>query len=135
MKKDFLEAKALNKIMLIGRCATEPTDNRTDYARFRLAVSNHYKTRAGEKRENVEYFNIVAFGTIASRVTGMIRVGTTCYVEGRLQSQKYQDKNNVNRTSYSVICNAIQIVKDGADITQHSNNQTQPYEARTPEIL
>ena len=129
MKKDFLEKKALNKIMLIGRCATEPTDNRTDYARFRLAVSNHYKTRAGEKRENVEYFNIVAFGSIASRVTGMIRVGTTCYVEGRLQSQKYQDKNNVNRTSYSVICEKIQVTSGGKDYTQHLDDVPEEAEA------
>ena len=119
----------MNKIMLIGRCATEPTDNRTDYARFRLAVSNHYKTRAGEKRENVEYFNIVAFGTIASRVTGMIRVGTTCYVEGRLQSQKYQDKNNVNRTSYSVICEKIQVTSGGKDYTQHLDDVPEEAEA------
>ena len=128
----------MNKIMLIGNIATEPLA-KDNYARIRVAVNNHF-THNGEKKTATEFFNAVGFGNMVKRMSGMCKVGTKVYLEGKLQSRKYTDSNNINRTSWSVIVSNIQILKDGETLereeeSQHLDNDPDPYDVRVPDTI
>jgi single-strand DNA-binding protein len=104
----------LNKIMLIGNLGRDPelsylTDG-TAVARFSLAVNRTYKTASGDKREETEWFNIVAWRSLAERSNQYLRKGSKVYVEGRLTQRKYTDKNGVERTSIEVVANDLQFL-------------------------
>src|ERR1700692_3188450 len=97
----------LNKIMLIGNLGRDPEMNYTPsgvaVTKFSLAVSRNIKASTGEKREETEWFNIVAWRQLAETCNTYLRKGSKVYIEGRLSQRKYTDKNNVERTSLEVI--------------------------------
>ncbi len=104
----------LNKIMLIGNLGKDPelqvTSDGTPYTRFSLAVNRSYKTNSGEKREETEWFNIVAWRHLAELTERYLHKGSKVYIEGRLTQRKYTDKNGIERTAVEVIANDIQFL-------------------------
>src|SRR5438067_13274143 len=96
----------LNKIMLIGNLGRDPelnvTSDGTPVTRFSLAVSRNYKTSSGEKREETEWFNVVAWRQLAEICERYLHKGSKVYIEGRLTQRKYTDKNGLERTSVEV---------------------------------
>ncbi len=104
----------LNKIMLIGNLGKDPelqvTSDGTPYTRFSLAVNRSYKTNSGEKREETEWFNIVAWRHLAELTERYLHKGSKVYIEGRLTQRKYTDKNCIERTAVEVIANDIQFL-------------------------
>ena len=96
----------LNKIMLIGNLGRDPelnvTSDGTPVTRFSLAVSRNYKTSSGEKREETEWFNIVAWRQLAETCERYLHKGSKVYIEGRVTQRKYTDKNGLERTSVEV---------------------------------
>ena len=104
----------LNKIMLIGNLGRDPelqvTSDGTPFTRFSLAVSRNYKTNSGEKREETEWFNIVAWRQLAEICERYLHKGSKVYIEGRLTQRKYTDKNGQERTSVEVIANDMEML-------------------------
>ncbi len=96
----------LNKIMLIGNLGRDPelqvTSDGTPFTRFSLAVSRTYKTNSGEKREETEWFNVVAWRQLAETCERYLHKGSKVYIEGRVTQRKYTDKNGMERTSVDV---------------------------------
>src|SRR5260370_8784951 len=93
----------LNKIMLIGNLGRDPelqvTSDGTPFTRFSLAVSRTYKTNSGEKREETEWFNVVAWRQLAETCERYLHKGSKVYIEGRVTQPNYTDKNAVHRPS------------------------------------
>src|SRR6267154_1736244 len=108
----------LNKIMLIGNLGRDPelqvTSDGTPFTRFSLAVSRNYTTKSGEKREETEWFNIVAWRQLAETCERYLHKGSKVYIEGRLQTRKYTDRNGVERTSVDVIASDMQMLDSKA---------------------
>ena len=104
----------LNKIMLIGNLGRDPemnyTQNGTALTKFSLAVSRSYKTSSGEKRDETEWFNIVAWDKLAETCNQYLHKGVKVYIEGRLTQRKYTDKEGNQRTAVDVIANDMQIL-------------------------
>ncbi len=104
----------LNKIMLIGNLGRDPemnyTPSGTAVTKFSLAVSRTYTTSAGEKRDETEWFNIVAWNKLAETCNTYLHKGSKVYIEGRLTQRKYTDKNGVERTAIDVIANDMQML-------------------------
>jgi single-strand DNA-binding protein len=96
----------LNKIMLIGNLGRDPelqvTPDGTPVTKFSLAVSRSYKSRAGEQKDETEWFNIVAWRQLAETCEKYLHKGSKVYVEGRLSQRKYTDREGVQRTSIDV---------------------------------
>ena len=96
----------LNKIMLIGNLGKEPelqvTSDGTPFTRFSLAVSRNYTTKSGERREETEWFNIVAWRQLAETCERYLHKGSKVYIEGRVTQRKYTDKNGLERISVDV---------------------------------
>jgi len=111
----------LNKIMLIGNLGRDPelqvTSDGTPFTRFSLAVSRNYKTSSGEKREETEWFYIVAWRQLAEICERYLHKGSKVYIEGRLTQRKYTDREGVQRTSVEVIANDMQMLDSKAAST------------------
>ena len=104
----------LNKIMLIGNLGRDPEMNYTPsgvaVTKFSLAVSRNIKSSTGEKREETEWFNIVAWRQLAETCNTYLRKGSKVYIEGRLTQRKYTDKNGVERTAIDVVANEMEML-------------------------
>ena len=104
----------LNKIMLIGNLGKDPelnvTQEGTPVTKFTLAVNRNTKTSTGEREKETEWFNIVAWRQLAEICERYLHKGSKVYIEGRLQTRKYTDRNGVERTAIDVIANDMQML-------------------------
>ena len=104
----------LNKIMLIGNLGRDPelnvTAEGTPVTKFSLAVSRNTKTSTGERKEETEWFNIVAWRQLAEICERYLHKGSKVYIEGRLTQRKYTDREGVQRTSVEVIASDMEML-------------------------
>ena len=89
--------KGLNKVMLIGAVEGDPelrhTPNGRPVATFTIVVPRSWVTGESEEREENEWFNIVAWNNLAELVDDQLSQGQQVYVEGRLQTRRWQDNS------------------------------------------
>jgi len=104
----------MNKIMLIGNLGRDPemnyTPSGTAVAKFSLAVNRVTKSATGERQEETEWFNIVAWQQLAERCSTYLKKGQKVFIEGRLATRKYTDKNGVERTAVEVIASDMEFL-------------------------
>jgi single-strand DNA-binding protein len=104
----------LNKIMLIGNLGRDPeltvTGDGVPLARFSLAVSRNYKSSSGERKEETEWFNIVAWRQLAEVCDKYLHKGSKVYIEGRVQQRKYTDREGAQRTAFDVVASDMQML-------------------------
>src|SRR6266480_3331991 len=100
--------------MLIGNLGRDPemnvTADGTPFTKFTLAVNRRVKSSSGERHEETEWFNIVAWRQLAETCNTYLHKGSKVYIEGRLTQRKYTDKNGIERTSVEVITNDMQML-------------------------
>jgi single-strand DNA-binding protein len=113
----------LNKIMLIGNLGRDPemnvTADGTPFTRFTLAVNRRTKSSSGERHEETEWFNIVAWRQLAETFNTYLHKGSKVYIEGRLTQRKYTDKNGVERSTVEVAASDMEMLTPKA--TQSSS--------------
>lgn len=94
---------ALNKVMLMGNLTRDPeirvTPKGTSICQFSLAINREYKTESGEKREDVLFVDIEAWGKQGETVAKYCTKGRPLYVEGRLRLDQWEDKNTKEKRS------------------------------------
>jgi single-strand DNA-binding protein len=104
----------LNKIMLIGNLGRDPelqvTGDGTPVTKFSLAVSRTFRSSAGERKEETEWFNIVTWRQLAETCERYLHKGSKVYIEGRLQQRKYTDRDGIGRTSVEVIASQMEML-------------------------
>src|SRR5690348_2265580 len=98
----------LNRIFLIGNLGRDPemnyTEKGTAITKFSLAVSRTQRNKeTGENQKETEWFNIVTWEKLAETCNNYLHKGSKVFIEGRMQSHKYTDKNGVERTAWDVI--------------------------------
>lgn len=86
----------LNRVQLIGRLGKDPESKFTPtgkkVAHFSLAVSNRWKDKSGETKESTEWVNIEAWGRLGEVCQEYLKKGSLVFLEGRLQTDRYEDK-------------------------------------------
>ena len=91
----------MNKIIVIGNLGRDPemryTPNGQAVTSFTMASNRSYTTAAGERREETEWFNVSAFGKLGELCNQYLAKGRQVFVEGRLRSRTYQDRNGQTR--------------------------------------
>ena len=101
----------LNKIMVIGNVGTDPemryTPSGSPVTSFRLATNRRYNTQDGERREETEWFTIVAWSQLAEQVNQYLTKGRRAYVEGRLHSHSYQGNDGQMRFRNEIIADRV----------------------------
>lgn len=104
----------LNKIMLIGNLGRDPdlsyTPSGKAIAKFSLAVSRRRRDESGEQREETTWFNIVAWERLAETCNTYLHKGSKAYIEGRMTSRKYTDKDGIERTVWDVVASEMEML-------------------------
>ena len=110
-------AGSLNKVMLIGNLGADPevraTPNGAQVANFRVACTETWKDQSGQRQERTEWVTIVAWRQQAEIAQKYLRKGSKVYVEGKLQTRQWEDKNGGGkRYATEVLCDNF-IMLDG----------------------
>ena len=108
-------ARGINKAILIGNLGNDPdiryTASGTAIANISLATAESWRDKnSGEQQERTEWHRIVFFGRLAEVVGEYLRKGSQIYVEGRIQTRKWQDKEGNDRYSTEVVANEMQML-------------------------
>jgi single-strand DNA-binding protein len=102
---------SLNKIMLIGNVGTDPemrfTANGNPVTSFRVATSRSYTTSEGERRQETEWFTIVAWKKQAESCNQFLTKGQRVYVEGSLRTRSWEGRDGQKRVTAEVIANRV----------------------------
>lgn len=111
-------AKSLNKVMLIGNLGKDPetryTASGVAVATFTIATNESWKDQEGNLQERTEWHNIVAWRKLAEICGEWLKKGKKVYIEGRIQTRSYDDKNTGAKKYITEIVADTMIMLDGA---------------------
>lgn len=104
----------VNKVLIIGNLGKDPEirtlESGTKLARFPVATNENYRDRNGEWQTLTEWHDIVAWRQLADKAD-KLKKGMLVYIEGKLSSRKYTDKNNIERYRTEVVANYFRILE------------------------
>jgi len=125
-------AGSVNKVILIGNLGKDPEvrhlENGAAVANFSIATSENYKDRkTGEKVSQTEWHNIVAWRGLAEIAEKYLKKGAKVYIEGKLKTRTWQDKEGNNRYSTEIITDNLTMLGSTVD-SMASSNQVTPIE-------
>lgn len=105
----------LNRVMLIGRLGKDPElrymPNGKAVVNFSIATSENWKDRdTGDKQERTEWHNIVAFEKLAEIIAEYQRKGSQVFIEGKLRTRKWQDKDGKDRYTTEIVASGMQML-------------------------
>lgn len=127
----------LNKVMLIGNLGTDPemryTANGNAVTTFRMAVSRTYTGSDGERKEETEWFSVVAWNKLAETVSQYLQKGRSAYVEGRLQTRSWEGQDGQTRYRTEVVANTIQFLDRAQAAPNFEESAPQPSQEEAPE--
>ncbi|WP_019584038.1 single-stranded DNA-binding protein [Thioalkalivibrio sp. ALE16] len=108
-------ARGVNKVILLGNLGADPekreTPNGVTVTNLRLATSEQWTDKnSGEKRENTEWHRVVMFGRLADIAAQYLSKGSQVYIEGKIQTRKWQDQSGNDRYSTEVVANDMQLI-------------------------
>ena len=124
-------ANDLNRWQGIGRLGTDPTSRYTKdggaVVSFSIACGQSWKDKnSGEKKEKTEWVNITAFGKLGEICAQYLKKGSQVYIEGRLQTDKFTDKETgKERYSTKVVAETMQMLGGRTDAKQEKEPQTE----------
>jgi single-strand DNA-binding protein len=127
-KEEFMSS--LNKVMLIGRLGRDPevrhTPEGTAVASFSLATSEFWTDKNGTRQERTEWHNIVAWNKLAELSRRYLAKGRQVYVEGRIRTRDWDDKEGNKRRTTEIIATQILFMGSRADQAEVSPVQAAP---------
>jgi single-strand DNA-binding protein len=119
----------INKVILVGNLGANPelksTNSGMSVSSMRLATSDRKKDGAtGDWVDVTEWHTVTVFGATADNCCKFLEKGRQIYVEGRLQTRKWQDKEGKDRWSTEIVANKVKFLgsKNGASVGSHDEN-------------
>ena len=108
-------ARGVNKAILIGNLGNDPdmryTAGGAAVANISIATAESWRDKeTGEQQERTEWHRVVAFGRLAEIIGEYLRKGSQVYVEGRIQTRKWQDKEGQDRWTTEIVANELQML-------------------------
>lgn len=111
----------INKAMIYGNLTRDPEmralPNGTPVTSFSVATNRVYKDKNGVKQESVDYHNIVVFARQAETVAQYLRKGSPVFVEGRIQTRSWDDKDGTKKYRTEIIADTVQFGPKGSGAT------------------
>jgi single-strand DNA-binding protein len=105
---------SVNKVILLGNLGRDPETRYTTggdaVTNLNIATSEQWKDKSGEKQERTEWHRVVLFGRQAEIAGEYLKKGRSVYIEGRLQTRKYTDKDGVEKYSTEVVGDRMQLI-------------------------
>lgn len=106
--------RGVNKVILVGHLGKDPEvqsfEGGNKLAKFSLATTEVYKDRSGNKTEKTEWHNVSVWGKQADTAGTFLKKGSLIYLEGRIRSREYADKEGVQRRAYDIICDRFSML-------------------------
>ena len=130
-------SRGLNKVMIIGHLGREPEMRYTPSGRpvtsFSVATTRTWNSPDGERREETEWFNIVSWGNLAEICKQYLTKGQQVYLEGRLQTRRWEDQEGKKHYTTEVVANEMIMLGDRPLRSQASTEGT-AYNAPEPSV-
>ena len=105
---------SVNKVILLGNLGRDPETRYTTggdaVCNLNIATSETWKDKSGEKQEKTEWHRVVLFGRTAEIAGEYLKKGRSVYIEGRLQTKKYTDKDGVEKFSTEIVGDRMQLI-------------------------
>ena len=123
---------SVNKVILVGRLGKDPETrymtNGEAVTNVSLATSENFKDKDGNKQERTEWHNLVFYRRLAEVAGEYLRKGSQVYIEGRIQTRKWQDKEGKDRYTTEIIVNEMQMLggKSEGGNFETAENQSAP---------
>lgn len=116
---------SLNKAMLIGNLGKDPENKVMESGKsvcnFSVATSETWKDKnTGEKKEKSEWHNVVVFDKLADVCANYLKKGSKVYIEGKIQTRKWTDKNGVDRYTTEIVASEMKMLSSKKDGEQPS---------------
>ena len=110
---------SVNKVILVGRLGRDPETRYTGggqaVANFSVATDETYRDKAGERQKRTEWHKIVVWGKQAEIAQQYLKKGSLVFIEGRIQSREWQDKEGQKRTSFEIVANNFRMLGGRGD--------------------
>jgi single-strand DNA-binding protein len=110
---------SVNKVILVGRLGRDPETRFTGggqaVANFSMATDESYKDKNGERQKRTEWHKIVVWGKQAEIAQQYLKKGSLIFIEGRIQSREWQDKEGQKRTSFEIVASNFRMLGGRAD--------------------
>ncbi|MBK9114899.1 MAG: single-stranded DNA-binding protein [Betaproteobacteria bacterium] len=110
---------SVNKVILLGNLGRDPETRYTTggdaVTNLRIATTEQWKDKSGEKQEKTEWHTVVLFGRTAEIAAEYLKKGRSVYIEGRLQTRKYTDKEGVEKYSTEIVGDRMQLIGGARD--------------------
>jgi single-strand DNA-binding protein len=128
-------ASDLNRVILIGRLTRDPElkylQSGTAVARFSIANNRRYST-AGEKKEQVSFFECIAWSKLAEMLTEYCKKGQRIGIEGRLQQRSWDDQEGKKRSSVEIVVENVQFLSTTKEGTKESSSDQPDFASPSP---
>jgi len=130
-------ARGINKVILIGNLGRDPevryTAGGAAVANLRIATSDSWKDKqTGELQERTEWHMVVMFNKLGEIAGEYLRKGSKVYIEGRLQTRKWQDQSGQDRYTTEIVASDMQMLDSRSGGTTGMDSQESPRAASTP---
>jgi len=110
---------SVNKVILVGRLGRDPETRYTGggqaVANFSVATDETYKDKNGERQKRTEWHKIVVWGKQAEIAQQYLKKGSLIFIEGRIQSREWQDKEGQKRTSFEIVASNFRMLGGRGD--------------------
>ncbi len=132
----------VNKVILIGRLGRDPemryTAGGTPVCNFTLATDEVFRDKGGETQKRTEWHRIVAWAKLAEQCSKLLGKGKLCYIEGRLQTRDWNDRDGNKRTSTEIVARQMRILtprgEPALEMEAASGHGPEPPEDLAPDI-
>ena len=118
-------SRGLNKVMIIGHLGRDPEMRNTPSGKpvttFPVATSRTWNTSDGERHNETEWFNVVSWGNLAEICKQYLLKGQQVYIEGRLQTRRWEDSEGTKHTSVEIVASEMMILGERRDTNQNNN--------------
>jgi single-strand DNA-binding protein len=122
---------SVNKVILVGNLGRDPEirymPSGEPVANITIATSSKYKNKSGELVEETEWHRVTFFGKLAEIVGQYLKKGRSVYVEGRLKTRKYTDKDGVEKYATDIIANEMQMLGGREGMGEPSSGGDESY--------
>lgn len=104
---------SVNKVIILGNVGQDPEirEGNVTVAALSIATTRKWRDKAGEAQSETEWHRVSAFGRLAEIISQYVRKGDPIYIEGRLRTRKYEDKQGVERWVTEIIAEQLQLLR------------------------
>ena len=124
-----MQKNSVNKVILVGNLGQDPegrfTPQGTAVTNLSVATNESWKNQNGELQDRTEWHRVVMYGKMAETANEYMHKGQMVYVEGRLQTNEWEDQNQIKRRTTEIKCDNFTMLGRRGDTSTQTKNQTE----------